>query len=281
MLAAPQPAEGVEGPTKTTASEPSQAVPAEAAPAPQPKSQPPKADPSQAPSAPATMLAAPQPAEGVEGPTKTTPSEPSQVVPAEAAPAPQPKSQPPNKAAAASAGSSDKQGNKEPVPNLDLMGQLVSKGTCEVDMEGPKGKSKTKDQFLEASLIIPAIALKKFQQSALEQTSRLGSFLAILGVDEVKMYKTTRPKLAAICAGDVLSDPSFFWQHASSQLKARKAKAIFLFTQFAGDLDSVSQLSGCTHTHCNMHPAYCALHCVCVVGDEGCAIMEVCSAFAL
>ena len=202
------------------------------------------------------MLAAPQPAEGVEGPTKTTPSEPSQVVPAEAAPAPQPKSQPPNKAAAASAGSSDKQGNKEPVPNLDLMGQLVSKGTCEVDMEGPKGKSKTKDQFLEASLIIPAIALKKFQQSALEQTSRLGSFLAILGVDEVKMYKTTRPKLAAMCAGDVLSDPSFFWQHASSQLKARKAKAIFLFTQFAGDLDSVSQLSGCTH---NTHTAICIL----------------------
>ena len=82
------------------------------------------------------------------------------------------------------------------------------------------------------------------------------------------MYKSSRPKLAAMIAGDLVTKPGQFWEHVVSHLKSRKAKAMFVFEDFQAEhglaqgLASVSRLQwhasnqGGTHKHGSVRVPY-------------------------
>ena len=82
--------------------------------------------------------------------------------------------------------------------------------------------------FMEADLLVPGIALKKFKQALAEDENRSKSYIATLGVESFTMYKTSRPKLFGMMMGNFQEDPIKFWQ-SSSQHLVKPLGALFIF----------------------------------------------------
>ncbi len=131
--------------------------------------------------------------------------------------------------------------SKQKEADVDLLQQLVPKiDEGEVSAEKTTSKKDTKTCYMKAELIIPGIALKKFKQTLVEQPTRAGGYFAALAVAEVTMYKVKKPRLVAMCAGDVLADPQRFWNRAATHMGLHPLKALILFDGFKGDLDTVA-----------------------------------------
>lgn len=79
------------------------------------------------------------------------------------------------------------------------------------------------------------------KQAVLKKSDRAARYAAVLGVDMIKMHKAERPRLSAMCLGDVVEDEKKFWELAAQQMKGRRAGAIYIFDQFAGDLASAPE----------------------------------------
>ncbi|CAJ1437547.1 unnamed protein product [Effrenium voratum] len=71
----------------------------------------------------------------------------------------------------------------------------------------PSKKEEAKARFTEADLVVPGVALKKFQQCLTQNAARARTYLAVLGSEVVNMYKQEKPKLAAMCCGSYEDHP--------------------------------------------------------------------------
>lgn len=104
----------------------------------------------------------------------------------------------------------------------------------------------TKDRFMQASLIVPAICLKKFKMAINEEgkdgKEKCHSHAAVLGASYIKQYRTERKTLAGMVIGDVLTTESNFWNHCVTHLGKKKVLAILVSDQFKGTLEQVSCL---------------------------------------
>ena len=89
-----------------------------------------------------------------------------------------------------------------------------------------------KEIFMGAKLIVPGIALKKFKLALVDGQERSSCFLGVMGVGDMTMYKTTRPKLTGLVVGDFLTDPKEFWQWVQEHLCDKPVGALFVFDRF-------------------------------------------------
>lgn len=104
---------------------------------------------------------------------------------------------------------------------------------------GEQPKETQKDVFMQADLIVPGIALKKFKMALVDSPNRSTCYVAALGVEEMTQYKVQRPKLCGMCMGDHQSTPDSFWQATQRHLRDKPLAALIVFEDFQGQMQDV------------------------------------------
>lgn len=107
-------------------------------------------------------------------------------------------------------------------------------------------EASTKDMFLSADLIVPGIALKKFTMYlASDNHSLTDSKFAMLGVGEVRKYRTERKCLEGMVLADTTKMAEGSWVSVSNHLENKGLKAIFIASGSAVSLAHAAWTTKC------------------------------------
>lgn len=107
-----------------------------------------------------------------------------------------------------------------------------------------EASASTKTQFLNASLVVPGIALKKFKMAMAANTTDARSFIAVFGEATVKMHKAVRPTLEGMVIGNLTRHQQTFWAAATKQLKTKTMAAILQPSDSPTSIEAASWQGG-------------------------------------
>lgn len=107
-----------------------------------------------------------------------------------------------------------------------------------------EASASTKTQFLNASLVVPGIALKKFKMAMAANTTDARSFIAVFGEATVKMHKAIRPTLEGMVIGNLTRHQQTFWAAATKQLKTKTMAAILQPSDSPTSIEAASWQGG-------------------------------------
>ena len=98
--------------------------------------------------------------------------------------------------------------------------------------ESTDEKNDAKTKFLEADVLVPGIALKKFKQALHDEMGEgneinMESFLGVTSIGDFKRYKKSRHVLQRMAMGDVEAMKDKFWNSVAAHMKDHSIAAIF------------------------------------------------------
>jgi len=96
-------------------------------------------------------------------------------------------------------------------------------------------QGSVRDRFMQCDLVVPSVALNKFKQLSSAEFL-MTKYVAILGKNKCRMYKTEKDRLCCMVMGDLISDPDDFWVHVSMQLKNNFIGGVVVFDNYEGDI---------------------------------------------
>ena len=125
--------------------------------------------------------------------------------------------------------SSSSKKSSESVQGACQDGQDITKNFLEEPQGDHKDEASTKDMFISAELIVPGIALKKFKMYlASENHDSADSKFAMLGVGEIRKYRTERKCLQGMVLADMTKMAEETWRTAAKHLENKGLIAIFV-----------------------------------------------------
>lgn len=111
--------------------------------------------------------------------------------------------------------------------NTEAAGQDISSSFIPLAEEetGQTTELSAKERFLNAGLLVPGIALKKFKMILDSCSGPTNHFIALLSSGDLVRYKSTRPVLQCMIMGD-LSQHTDFWDQFARHFKKQSVTAV-------------------------------------------------------
>ena len=109
--------------------------------------------------------------------------------------------------------------------------------TAIVAME--KVEKNVKERFLDCTLAVPGIALKKMAMCLQADADRCKSYLGLMGLGSVKHYKVEKPVLQGLVVGNMETQSEQLWEMARKHFCGKTIGAVVSFDGFPHEIHQV------------------------------------------
>lgn len=100
-------------------------------------------------------------------------------------------------------------------------------------------EKSVKEMFLECTLAMPGIALKKMAMCVASNPNRCQSYLGLMSLGHTKHYKVEKPFLQGLVVGNMETQGEQLWEMARKHFCGKTVGAVVVFDDFPNSIEEV------------------------------------------